>query len=143
MQNHTGGIFTDITYPTKHFCELCTTLISVSGTPVSSVRHAYPYREVLSDIYDTHTRTRTFCKFCTPGLQYPGYGCNIFIPVRNLCEFGIPVPQYPELLLVMYDIHTRTRNFCELCTPVPQYPNFREFCTASTPVPGIHRPSRR
>ena len=48
--------------------------------------------------------------------------------------------RYPELLEVLYDIHTRTRNFWKLCTPLPQIPGVRiyhfynvyELCT---PVP--------
>ena len=62
-------------------------------------------------MYDIHTRTRNFCKLCTPVPQYPGYeyallkitgcGCgyeygyNVGIPTRDFCEFrktSIPVP---------------------------------------------------
>ena len=67
-------------------------------------------------MYDIHTRTRYFCKICTPVPQYPGYGYNIFISARNFRKLCMPVPQYPELLEVLYDLHTRTRNFCEFCT---------------------------
>ena len=67
--------------------------------------------------------------------------------------------QYPELLWVLYnihtrtknfwvlwvlyDIHTRTRNFRKICTPVPQYPGYgcsiflpgHNVCKLCTPVP--------
>ena len=73
------------------------------------------------------------------------------------------MPQYPELLEVLQDFHTRTRNFCEFCRtfipvpetsvscvrPVPQYQgygysfffvparNFCEFCTTAPKYPEL------
>lgn len=60
------------------------------------------------------TRSRIFCEFCTtsnirtrkfcklyalPSATIPGeYGFNYFITARNVCEFGMPVSQYSELL---------------------------------------------
>ena len=77
--------------------------------------------------------------------KYPGYGHSIFIPARNFCKFCTPVPQYPKLLEVLKDFHTRTRNFCIFCNtfmpvigiylsyerPVSQYPGYgySMFCT--------------
>ena len=49
-------------------------------------------------IYLGITRTRNFCKLCTPCHEYPGYGYSIFIPTRNVSKFCTPVPQYPKLL---------------------------------------------
>ena len=105
-------------YPYRHFCEFCTIFIPVPETSVSSVRPCHntrgtrvqhsntypdlcefcmtsiPYPELLWVMYDIHTRTRNVCKFCTPVPQYPGYGNNIRIPIRNFCEIrktSIPI----------------------------------------------------
>ena len=57
--------------------------------------------------YGVYTRTLTFCKFCTPVAQYPGYGYALAntpecrhgygykfrIPTRTFCGFcEIPMP---------------------------------------------------
>ena len=66
--------------------------ITLQRTSVSSVGHSYPYPELLGVLYDIHTRTRKFWKFCTtfipvpgtsgnyvrPWPQYPGYGYSMF-----------------------------------------------------------------
>ena len=83
-------------YPTYNFCKFCRTFIPVPGTSGCSV---------------------------TPVPQYPGYGRTAcFVPARNFCEFCTLVPQYPELLEVLYDFRTRTRNFwnfCKISVPLP------------------------
>ena len=115
---------------TRNFCKFCRAFIPVPGTSVSSVRQCHEYR---------------------------GYGYSIFIPARNFCKFlyaratkpgtsGSSVRlshPYPELLEVLYNIHTRTRNFCELCTPRATIPGYgytlfvpaRNFCKFCTPEP--------
>ena len=60
-------------------------------------------------MYDIHTGTRNFCKFCTPVAQYSGYGYAL---VKIVCRYGYG-----------YNIRVTTRNLCE-------------FCDTSTPVPG-------
>ena len=40
--------------------------------------------------------------------------------------------QYPELVWVLQDIHTRTRSLCELCVA---FIHTRNFCELCTPVP--------
>ena len=99
-------------YPTKNF--------------VSSVGHSYPYLEILEFLYDIHTCTRNFWKFCTlvatkPGVRvqhglYP-LGTSVSSVrlchnIRNFCKFrrtSVTVPgtsvssvrssyPYPELL---------------------------------------------
>ena len=44
---------------------------TLHNTSVSPVRHLYPYPELLQALYDLHTRTRNFCKFCTPCFTIP------------------------------------------------------------------------
>ena len=46
--------------------------ITLQRTFVSSVGQLYPYPELLEDLYDIHTRTRNFWKFCTPVPTIPG-----------------------------------------------------------------------
>ena len=93
-------------------------------------------------MYDIHTRARNFCKFCTPVVTIPGVRVQHFYTRPELLEVlyarassvRLSYP-YPELLWVLYGIHTRTRNFCELCTPratIPgEYPGYGYsiFCT--------------
>ena len=62
--------------------------IPVLGNPVSSVRHSYPYPELLEVLYARGHNTR-------------GTGTACFVPDRNSCELRTPVPQYPELLEVL------------------------------------------
>ena len=69
--------------------------ITLQRTSVSSVGHSYPYPELLKVLYDSHTRTRNFWKFCTPVPTIPGVRVYHFY---NVCEFCTPVPLYPELL---------------------------------------------
>ena len=52
--------------------------ITLQRTSVSSVGHSYPYPELLEILYDIHTCTRNFWKFCMPAPQYPGYGYSMF-----------------------------------------------------------------
>ena len=114
-----------------HFCEFCTTSIPVQRTSLSYVRHSYPYPELPYDLYARAT--------------IPRVRGQHFIPARIFRKFCTPVPQYPGLLEVLEDFHTRTRNFCEFCMtfitasrtcvssvrPVPQYPGYGYsiFCT--------------
>lgn len=87
--------------------------------PLSYVRRAYPYPELLQ-----------FCMTFTPVPQNPEYGYNVFKPVRNSCAFYHYTPvlhyeprtsmsslrlvnPYPELLRVLYNLHTRNRNICK------------------------------
>ena len=65
--------------------------ITLQGTYARSVGHSYPCPELLEVLYDIHTRTRNFWKFCTPVSQIPGVRVHHFY---NLCEFCTPVPQY-------------------------------------------------
>ena len=46
--------------------------ITLQRTSVSSVRHSYPYPELLEILYDVDTRTRNLWKFCTPVRTIPG-----------------------------------------------------------------------
>ena len=131
-QNHTRGIHPGY-YPTKNHCNFCGTLIHAPGTSGSSVRRCH---------------------------KDPAYGYSMFTHIRNFSKFCSPVPQYPEVLKVLQDVHTRARNFCEFCktratTPGVRvqhflYPlgtsvssvcpchntrNFWKFCNTSIPVP--------
>ena len=101
---------------TLNFCEFCTTLIPVQRTSASSVRHSYPYPELVWVLYAPCHNTR-------------GTGTTFLVRTRNFCEFCTPVPQYPELLWVLQHFHTRTRNFCK-------------FCKTPIPLPGNHKPYR-
>ena len=90
----------------------------------------YPGYCIYPGYYPTniHTRTRNFWKFCTtfilapetsecsvrPCYTTPGTGTACFVPARNFCELCTPVPQYPELLEVLYNFRNRTRNFWKL-----------------------------
>ena len=58
VQNHTRGVYPGY-YPTKNLWKFC-------------VGRSYPYPELLEVLYGTHTRTRDFCKFCTPIATIPG-----------------------------------------------------------------------
>ena len=75
--------------------EVFTPGITLQRTSVSFVGHPYPYPELLEVLYDIHTRTRNFWKFCTPVPQIPGVRVYHFY---NLCEFCTPVLQHPELM---------------------------------------------
>ena len=66
-----------------------------TNNSASYVTHSYPYPERLEVLYDSHTRTRNFWKFCTPVPQTPGVRVCRF---HNLCELCMPVLQNPELL---------------------------------------------
>ena len=110
--------------------------------------HTEPYPGFLPGYHPA----KNFCKFCTP---VAGAGTELLCP-------------YPELLYVLYDVHTGTRNFCELCTtlipvsgtsvssvrPSHKHPGCRysffiparnlcEFCNTSVPVPGTSVSSGR
>ena len=110
-----------------------------------------------------------FCRVRTNRTRgiYPGYLnlTRVFTPVITLQRtsvgsVGHPYP-YPELLEVLYGIHTCTRNFWKFCTPVATIPgvrvqnvlyplgtsvssvrlchntrNFWNFCKTSVRVPG-------
>ena len=45
-------------YPAKNFCKFCRTFIPVPRTCVSSVRHSYPYPELLEALYVRARNTR-------------------------------------------------------------------------------------
>ena len=88
----------------------------------------------------------TWCEY-VPRLCSVGYTQTIpgvFTPSITLrrtsvSSVGYSYP-YPELLEVLYDIHTRTRNLWKFCTPVPQLPgvqvyHFYNSYECCTPVP--------
>ena len=106
----------------REFCEFCTTL-PVPGTPMSSVRHSYPYPRTLYfrsvcrvRVTQKHTwgiipgyyHTKNFCNFCRTLMPVPAtsgssvrrchkdpeYGYGMFIPARNFRKFCTPVPQH-------------------------------------------------
>ena len=122
---------TSIPVRTRNFCEFCKTFIPVPETSVSSVRQCHNTQGTgtaslylpgtcVSSVRPCHN-TRNFWKFCTWE--------DFHTRTRNFCKFCTPVPQYPELLLVLKHFHTRTRNFWKLCkTPIP--------------LPEIHKPYR-
>ena len=83
------------------------------------------------------TRTPNFCEFCTAFIPLPdtccvsyvcqclntrGTGYSIRIVTRNFCELWKTSIPYPQLLWLLYNIHTRTLNFCEFCTTVISVP---------------------
>ena len=90
--NNTRGIYPGY-YPTKNFCEFCSTFISVPGTSGSSVRHSYPYPELLEVLYDIHTRTRGM------GISFYNYVSSVrpCHNTRNICEFCNTSVPYPEV----------------------------------------------
>ena len=53
---------------------------------------------------------------------------------RKFCKNFIPIL---ELLLVLYDIHTRTRNLCEFCTPRATIPGVRVQHLLYPPGPSV------
>ena len=66
---------------------------------------------------------------------YPGY-----LQRTSVSSVGHSYP-YPELLEVLYDIHTRNRKFWKFCTPVPQIPgvrvyHFHNICEFIATIPG-------
>ena len=82
--------------------------ITLQRTSVSCIGHSYP--ELLEVLYDIHTRTRKFWKFCTPVPQIPaGYRyiiCITYVGSVRVLQFN-------------------TRNFCGFCnTAVLLYPEF-------------------
>ena len=111
-------------------------------------------------IYPGTTRTRNSCNFCRTFMPVPGTSVSSVRPCHNTWKFWkFCKIQDPELLLVLWDIHTRTRNFCEFCTPRATIPgvrvqhllyppgtsvssirpchntrNFRKFCNTFIPV---------
>ena len=114
---------------------------------MTSVGHSYPYPELLEVLYAGATKTRG-----------TGTAC-LYLP-RNFWKFCTPVPQYPELLQVLQDFHTRTWNFWMFCASLAIIPgvrvqhvlyptgasgssvclchntrNFWKFCNTSIPVP--------
>ena len=125
--DRTHGIYPRY-YPTKNLCKFCRALIPVPGTSVSSVRHSYPYPELLEILY--------------------ARGHNTLGTVnRNFCEFCKPELQYTELLEVLYDIRTRTQNFWKFCnilipllgnpvTPARLWHSTRGTCMPSLQYPG-------
>ena len=83
--------------------------ITLQRTSGISVRHSYAYPELLEVLYDIHTGTRDFWKFCTTVIPVPGTSgisvrqCHKYPGARvyhfySLIELCTPVPQYPELL---------------------------------------------
>ena len=84
--------------------------ITLQITSVICVGHSYPYPELLEVLY-------------AGAKKGPGYGYSMLLPARNFWKLCTPVPEYPELLEVLQDFHTRTRNFWKFCTtfiPVPR-----------------------
>ena len=79
------------------------------GTSVSSVRPCH--------------NTRKFWKFCKTFIPVPG---------TSVSSVGHSYP-YPELLWVLYHIHTRTRNFREFCTPRTTITGLRVHCFLYAP----------
>ena len=105
-----------------------------------------PYEE-LWVLYGIHTRTRNYCKVCTTFIPVHG-NCLISVPqCHNTRSTGTTLSylllvlyarattpgtsvssvrrlyRYPELFIVLHDVHTRTLNFCKVCTtfiPVPE-----------------------
>ena len=73
VQNHTRDIYPGITLQGK-------------GTSVRSVGHSYPHPELLEVLLlcDIHTRTRNFCKFCTPVATIPGVRLQHFYTCPEL-----------------------------------------------------------
>ena len=84
--------------------------ITLQRTSVSSVGHSYPYPGLLEVMYDIHTCTRNFWKFCTPVATIPG------VPVQH----------------VLYPLGTSVSSV-RLCHNTR---NFWKFCKTSVPVPG-------
>ena len=84
--------------------------ITLQRTSVSSVGHSYPYPELLEVLYDIHTCTRNFWKFCTPVATIPG------VRVQH----------------VLYPLGTSVSSV-RLC---PNTRNFWKFCKILIPLPG-------
>ena len=105
-------------------------------------------------MWDINTRTRIFCKFCTP--------CHITWNFWEFCKTVIPVPEtyvcfvghsypYPELLQVLYaraphylgfpevleDCHTRFRTSNSSVGHSYSYRNFCGLCTPRATIPGV------
>ena len=83
---------------------------TLQSTSVSYVAHPYPYPEHLEVLYDIHTCTRNFCKFCTPAATIPGvrvhhvlyplgtsmssvWLCHNTWNIWKFCNTSIPVPE--------------------------------------------------
>ena len=106
----------------RHHTRDITPGITLRRTSLSSVGQSYAYPELLEVLYDSHTCTRNFWKFCTPVPQIPGTRVYHFY---NLCDLCTPVLQYPKLLYARATIPGtsanyvtlpyRTRNFCKFC----------------------------
>ena len=95
--------------------------ITLQRTSLSSVGHSYAYPELLEVLYDIHTCTRNFWKFCTPvatihgvRVQHVLYPLGTFLSSLRLCH--------------------NTRNVWKFC---------KTFCTTFIPVPGTSGSSVR
>ena len=96
--------------PARNFCDFC--------TPVPQ------YPERLEVLYDFHTRTRNFWKFCKTFTPVPGTSVSSVQPVPQYPGDGYGNVLHPLGTSVSYVrlCHT-TRNFCELCNtsiPIPE-----------------------
>ena len=57
---------------------------TLQRTGVSSIEHSHPYQKILDVLYPGAAKTR-------------GTRTECFVHARNLCEFCMPFPQYPDL----------------------------------------------
>ena len=111
-----------------------------------------------------------FARLCSVGYvqTVPGvFAPGITLQRTSVSSVGHSYP-YPELVEILYGIHTCTRNFWKFCTPVATIPgvrlqhvlyplgtsvssvrlchntrNFWKFCKTSVPVPGTSGSSVR
>ena len=122
----TSGSSVRLSHNTRNFWKFCNTFIPVPGTSGSSVRQSYPYLELLDDLYVLRHNTRGYgySMFCArPELLQVLYACATIPGTSG--SFVTLSYLYPELLEVLYDIHTRTWKFCKFCTSFATIPGVR------------------
>ena len=110
--------------------------ISLQRTSLSSVGHSYPYPELLEVLYDIHTCTRNFWKFCTPVATIPGVRiqhvlyplgisvnsvrlCHNTRKLWKFCKTSVSVPGTSGSSVRSSYI---TRKLCDSCKAVAHYP---------------------
>ena len=85
------------------------------GKPTTTLNRTPPPRPF---VFVGITRTRNLCWFCRTFISVPSAyvssvrlwhiwlacGCSIFLLARSFCNFITPVPQYQELLWVLYKL---------------------------------------